>query len=95
MYESENCYIRYPLLAVLIATDPKNDPQMYAKHLNILEPIRSPIGKIVKESFFSPQCCGCCKGYGIIKMGLSSDTNFVKSGDTIQVNCFVDNTAGT
>ncbi len=36
MFESESCYIRYPLTAELISSDGKNDLQIYTKYLNVL-----------------------------------------------------------
>lgn len=42
----------------------------------------------------TPKCCGCCKGYGKIIVGLSCDKNYVKPGDQIFVQGYVDNSAG-
>ncbi len=42
----------------------------------------------------SPQCCGCCADYGVVKVKMNCDKNNVRSGDTIQVSGFIDNSAG-
>ena len=57
-----------------------------------MEPIRSPIAPIRCSFNCNPKCC-CCKGYGLTKVTLSSSTNFVCTGDTINVNLSIDNSA--
>ena len=50
---------------------------------------------IKKEQISSPQCCGCCANYGIVKVVMTCDKNFVRSGDVINVSGVIDNSGGT
>jgi hypothetical protein len=63
--------------------------------LNILEPPRSPLGPLSITNNVNSKCCTCCCDYGITTVTLSSDKNFVRNGDTIQLNGKIDNTRGT
>lgn len=78
----------------MIPSDDKNDIQTFVKNLNILEPVREVTGMIQKEQLTNPQCCGCCADYGMVKVTMTCDKNFVRSGDTIQVTGRVDNSGG-
>lgn len=82
------------MTAELVSSDGKNDNQIYTKYLNILEPARELSGMIQKEQFTTPQCCGCCANYGVVKVVMNCDKNFVRSGDIINVTGVIDNTGG-
>lgn len=62
--------------------------------LNLLEPPRMPVGPSSLYNSVESKCCHCCCTYGTTSVSLSSDKNFVRTGDTIRVNGMIDNSQG-
>lgn len=53
-----------------------------------------PIGPTRFFNNVNSKCCGCCKDYGNISVGLTCDKNFVRNGDMIRVTGMIDNSHG-
>ena len=69
-------------------------PQTYEKVVNIMEPMRLPLGGIKGQWLANPKCCGCCADYGTVTVDLQCDKNFLRPGDHFNVNITIDNTQG-
>lgn len=61
--------------------------------LNILEPLRTPIGALKISNSINSECC-CCKDYGTTTINLNCSKNFVYNGDSIGISGSINNSAG-
>ena len=93
-FASNSCFIKYVIKAELIHPTDEKKTQYFEMPLNIMEPPRMPIGRVMKDSTTHSRCCGCCKDYGTTKISMTADKNFVVNGDSISVKGVVDNSQG-
>lgn len=68
--------------------------QIYAMHLNIMEPPRVPLGAISITNNVHSQCCGCCASYGETAVTMNCNKNFMITGDNFSVNGVIDHSRG-
>ena len=92
--QSDECYIRYTLKAILNHPIKPEDSQIYSMYLNIMEPPRMPLAPLTSSRTTNVKCCDCCKDYGQTTIHLQCDRNFAMNGDSLKVEVSIDHSRG-
>lgn len=63
--------------------------------LNTIQPFRALIKQIKSVETGESICCECCLSYGTTTLEMTSNKNYVKNGEMINIQGIIDNSRGT